>query len=296
MSLDIKKTQAKNVVSIEGIVSEIKLREGTAPSTKKDYIGGEVILEVEQEIGGVMTTSLIPVSVFANKLKNDGQPNPGYKGLKEVETTYNSIASAGRDNADKVRVQSGEITENAFYNQNKELISTARVRNTFFKRVASDFDPHANFIVKIVIIGMKDETDKEGIESGRLIVRGAIVQYGGKVDVVDFVVEDKQAVEYIRSKYNKNETVQVSGKIRYIQDVVIKSIEQGFGDPIEEKITKIKRELVITSGSAQALDEDESYDIAEIATALKERTERLEKDAEKATKSAASSVPANNGF
>lgn len=296
MSLDIKKTQAKNVVSIEGIVSEIKLREGTAPSTKKDYIGGEVILEVEQEINGVVTTNLIPVSVFANKLKNDGQPNPGYKGLKEVETTYNSIASAGRENADKVRVQSGEITENAFYNQNKELISTARVRNTFFKRVASDYDPHANFIVKIVVIGMKDETDKEGIESGRLIVRGAIVQYGGKVDVVDFIVEDKQAVEYIRSKYNKNDTVQVSGKIRYIQDVITKSIEQGFGDPIEEKITKTKREFVITSGSAQALDEDESYDIAEIAAALKERTERLEKDAEKATKSAAASVPSNNGF
>lgn len=295
MSMDIKK-QAKNVTSIEGIVSEIKLREGVVASSGKEYISGEVIVEVEQEINGIKTVNMIPVSVFATKLKNDGGQNPAFKGLKEVETTYNSVAAVGRENADKVRITNGELIENAFYNANDELISSARVRNTFFKRVTGEYNPHATFINKIFIMGIKDETDREGIETGRLAVKGAVVQYGAKVDVIDFIVEDKKAVEYIRSKYQKNQTVQVSGKLRYISTTETKEIEQGFGDPIVETITKTKRELIITSGSADAMDEDEAYALQDIVKCMEERTARLEKAAEASKKKAAANTVSPAGF
>lgn len=297
MSLSISKTQAKNVVTIEGIVSEIKLREGTAGATKKEYIGGEIVVELEQEVSGVRTSVLVPVSVFANKLKNDGNPNPAFKGLKEIEATYNSIAVVGRDKADKVRIDKGEITENVFYGQNSELVTFPRIRNTFFKKVTGDYNPHADFIAKIVIANIKDEIDKEGIETGRLVIKGLIVQYGGKIDVVDFVVEKKEAVAFIRDNYKKNDTVQVSGKVRFTSITETKETPQGFGDPIIETVTRNKRELVITSGSDGAMDEDESYDLSEIAKGLTARTEKLAADAEKTKTSAStSSSSANLGF
>lgn len=297
MSLSINKP-ATNEVKIEGIVSEIKLREASTTKNGKnmEYIAGEVVLEVEQEINGETEISTIPLSVFASKLKKDGGSNPAYSGLEEIKNTYNSIASAGRENADRVRVMKGEIVENSFFNDSNELITSARVRNSFFKRLTNEeFNPHANFIVKIVILNIKEETDREGIETGRLAVKGGIVQWGGKVDVVDFVVESKDAIEYIKQNYNKNETVQVSGRVRFSVTTITNEIEQAFGEPIIDTKTRTKREFLITSGSQGGMDEDESYSVEEIAKALEQRKLALE-ESNKKTKEKSSAGTVDTGF
>lgn len=280
MSLGLNK-QTLNEVRIEGLISEIKFREGSASSTG-DFIAGEIIVEVEQENNGMVETNLIPVSTFASKLKKDGNPNPAYKGLKEIEETYNSVASAGRDKADKIRASKGaELGENSFYNDKGELISSIRVRNTFFNRVNADYSPQALFTTKIVILSIKDEMDRDGVETGRLIIQGGLVQWGGRIDVVPFVVESKEAVAYIRQNYQKNQTVQISGKIRFISTTKTNKIEQAFGEDLVDEKTFTKREFIVTSGSSADFDEDESYDIDAVAKGLEERKARLQEAAEK---------------
>lgn len=285
MSLSLE-TQAKNEVFIEGLLSEIALKE--VKYGGREGFAGEVMIELEQEVSGVTTPVIIPVSVFTYKLKNDGNPNPAYVGLEKLQESFTSVAAGGRENADKIRVRAGSIMENVYINERKEIVSYPRVRNVFFDRVTGDFSPRADFVVKIVIAGIKEEYDNEGIETGRLLIKGVIVQYGKRVDVVDFVVENKQAVAFIQSNYKKNDTVLVSGKIRFVVTETTKEIEQGFGDPIIETSTVRRSELVITSGSGSGLDEDSAYSAEDIAAALKARTERIE-NADKKPKAKSSS-------
>lgn len=279
MSLGIDK-QALNEVKVEGLISEIKLRKGTTPSVG-EYMAGDIVIEVEQELNGIVETNLIPVSVFAAVKKKDGNPNVAYTKLEEIEQTYNSIASSSREAATRVRFNQGSIEENSYFTPDKELRTSSRIKNTFFNKVSADFNPHAIFTAKIVILRIKDEVDKEGVETGRLLVQGAVVQWGEKVDVVDFIVESKEAIAYISQNYEKNQTVQVSGKVRFTVTTKTKRIEQGFGEPIEEVKTFYKRELVITSGSSEAFDEDESYNVEAIAKGLEARRARLEATASK---------------
>ena len=167
--------QGQNEAKIEGILSEVNLTEGTSKDGK-DYIRGEVAVEVTQDINSVPTVSIIPISVFASKKKKDGGDNPGFKAIKELGEKYNSIASAGREKADNIRLNKGEVEENSFYANSGELITSVRIKNTFFNKVTGDFSPKAEFVVDVVIDAIKPEVDKEGVETSRLIVKQTIVR------------------------------------------------------------------------------------------------------------------------
>lgn len=290
--------QAENVVKIEGILSEVNIREDVSKTTQKPYIMGEIKIRVNQDINGETKDIEIPVNLFATKEKKAGGINPAYEAIKKIQNEYTSIAACGDvSKASRVRIDKGELGENAFWGNDGRLVSQPRIRTSFTTRINSaDCNQKADFKTTIVVAKISDEIIKDE-PTGRLIVKGIIPQYGEKVDIVDYVVASEEAINHIRTYWNEGDTVTVAGKVNFSTKTTVEEKTVGFGDPIREEKTFSVKELIITSGSASALEGDAAYSTEEISTALKERMASLEASKEK-KKAAAAPAPqvASSGF
>lgn len=286
--------ESLNQVDITGIVSEINIRD--IDKGDKKYIAGDVIVRVEEK-GEV---SDIPVSFISADTKKDGTPNKLYQNLQQLKT-FNSIASAGVEGATRVQIRGAKINENLFMPQNgTDVVSTARISSNFFTKVnATNFKPESRFRVTMKVIRISNEEkmkDGEPVETGRLIIQGALVGYGDKVDVVKFVVENEQAINFIKINYKEGDTVQVGGRLRYTEEEYTQTTEVGFGEADTRTFTRRTREFLIERGSAEPLDEENAYSDDDIKAALAERKQRMEKVKEASQQPKPQAAPATNDF
>ena len=207
--------QAENSVKIEGILSEIDLKTGTTTKNGKtiEYIGGSIKVRVTQTINGQEVDLDIPVFMFSNKLKNDGNPNPAYDSIHRVMTEYTSIAAGGMDAADRIRITNANIRMNEYYGQTGNLNSYPRINASFVTKVTdlSKFNPEASFSVVFMIAAMGYETDRDGVQiENRFKIRGILPQYGGKVDVVDFYATNPNVIDAVSSYWTEKDTVKIT--------------------------------------------------------------------------------------
>ena len=292
--------QAENSVKIEGILSEIDLKTGSTVKNGKtiEYIGGSIKVRVTQVLNGANVDLDIPVYMFSNKLKNDGNPNPAYASIERVMNEYVSIAAGGIDAADRVRITNANIRMNEYYGQGGQLNSYPRINASFVTKVTdlTKFSPEATFSAVFVVAAMGYETDKDGIENpNRFKIRGILPQYGDKVDVVDFFATSPNVINAVSSYWSEKDTVKVNGKLNFTSVVEEKMVEVDFGEPRMEKRTVSVSELIITGGSQTPLDGDFAYGEDEISAALKERQARLAELKEKAKTKETKTAPAKKG-
>ena len=292
--------QAENSVKIEGILSEIDLKTGSTVKNGKtiEYIGGSIKVRVTQVLNGVNVDLDIPVYMFSNKLKNDGNPNPAYASIERVMNEYVSIAAGGIDAADRVRITNANIRMNEYYGQGGQLNSYPRINASFVTKVTdlTKFSPEATFSAVFVVAAMGYETDKDGIEKpNRFKIRGILPQYGDKVDVVDFFATSPNVINAVSSYWTEKDTVKVNGKLNFTSVIEEKMVEVDFGEPRLEKRTVSVSELIITGGSQTPLDGDFAYGEDEISAALKERQARLAELKEKAKTKETKTAPAKKG-
>ena len=292
--------QAENSVKIEGILSEIDLKTGSTVKNGKtiEYIGGSIKVRVTQVLNGANVDLDIPVYMFSNKLKNDGNPNPAYASIERVMNEYVSIAAGGIDAADRVRITNANIRMNEYYGQGGQLNSYPRINASFVTKVTdlTKFSPEATFSAVFVVAAMGYETDKDGIENpNRFKIRGILPQYGDKVDVVDFFATSPNVINAVSSYWSEKDTVKVNGKLNFTSIVEEKMVEVDFGEPRMEKRTVSVSELIITGGSQTPLDGDFAYGEDEISAALKERQARLAELKEKAKTKETKTAPAKKG-
>ena len=295
--------QAENSVKIEGILSEIDLKTGSTVKNGKtiEYIGGSIKVRVTQMINGQEVELEIPVYMFSNKLKNDGNPNPAYDSINRVMTEYTSIAAGGIEAADRIRITNANIRMNEYYGQTGSLNSYPRINASFVTKVTdlSKFNPEASFSAVFVIAAMGYETDKEGVQiENRFKIRGILPQYGGKVDVVDFYATNPNVIDAVSSYWSEKDTVKINGKLNFTSVVEEKMVEVDFGEPRLERRTVSVSELIITGGTQTPLDGDFAYDENDIAAALQERQAYLAelKTKAKAKESAPKAAPVKKGF
>lgn len=267
--------QAENFVIIEGTLVENKLEERKVNG--KDAIGGELEIEVKEN-------EVHTVSFFSYKEKNDGTENGIYKGLETVMNEYKSIASNGREEADRVRVTGGNIRLNEYYGQDGQLRSFPQIQANFVGRVRADeeFNPRAEFDVEIVVGNITDEF-KNDEETGRAIIKSYIVLYEGKVIPVDFVV-DEDGADFVKDNYEVGVTTRVYGDIVNFKEVKRTEKPTAFGKPQEKISTTTVREYLVTGGS-EVYDESagRAYDTDVIKKALTEREVWLEQLKNKAS-------------
>ena len=301
--------QAENSVKIEGILSEIDLKTGSTVKNGKtvDYIGGSIKVRVNQILNGANTELDIPVFMFANKLKNDGGPNPAYASIERVMNEYVSIAAGGMEAADRVRITNANIRMNEYYGQTGNLNSYPRINASFVTKVTdlTKFAPEATFSAVFMIAAMGYETDKDGVQiDNKFKIRGILPQYGGKVDVIDFYAVTPSVIDAVSSYWSEKDTVKINGKLNFTSVVEEKMVEVDFGEPRMERFTKSVSELIITGGTQTPLEGDFAFDEDEINAALKERQARLaemkekakEKDGKKSAPAAAKKGFSDLGF
>lgn len=291
--------EAENVVRIEGILSETDLKYGSFEKNgeKRNSIGGIIKIQVNQEINGESVTLEVPVHMFASEYTNKGTKNPAYQSIERIMNEYTSIAAAGgAANADCIRVTNGKITMNEYYGQDGRLVAFPRITASFVNKVKADeLAPKAEFSTQFVVAKKQPETDKEGVETGRYKVTGIIPQYGGRVDVVEFITANPKVVSAIDQYWTENDTVSAVGRLNFSSrtETVIKEVD--FGDPQETTRTISVSELVITGGSSTPLDGEFAYDMSDIQAALAERKTRLDSAKTKAAAGKTRKAPETTG-
>ena len=273
--------QATNKVTIVGKLLDATFNHGTT-KTGQPYERANLTVRVSQSYGGNDEVSEIPVSMFASQFTSKGTPNPAFQSiqdLKEMKTAQN----VGYDAADTIRITNGSIRENNFVARSGQLINGWQVNASFINK-GSTADV-ASYTLDVFIMDMRDEENRNGEPTGRLIVKGGIVQYNGKLDVLEFIVEGNDKIDYIQRNWNVNDTVTIKGRIR-VTSVEVKSSgsEGSWGEEIPEESTRMVRELVISTGSDEGKEEEFAYDPADIRKAFKVRQaeiEQLQIDAKK---------------
>ena len=278
--------QATNKINIVGKLLDKSFAEGTMKNGNK-YERANITVRVTQTYDGITETSEIPVSMFASPYTSRGTANPAWENLQNLKN-MKSVQEVGEVEATTVRMTNANIQENNFVSRNSgQLINGWQIRNSFINEgKTADI---ASFNIDVFIMDMRDEVDREGDPTGRLIIKGGIIQYGGKLDVVEFIVESQDKVNYIQRNWNIDDTVNIGGRIRVTsQEEKRSASESSWGEEIPETSTRMVRELIVTRGSDEPFDDDFSYDRNDIRKALNVRKatlEQLQMDAKKGTSS-----------
>lgn len=263
--------QAGNKLNLAGILMDVTPGEGKL-ADGRPYKRATVTIRVTQTYGGKTETSDIQVGMFATEFTSTGKPNPAWKSLNDL-MLMKSAQKCGIENASHVRLTGATLQENNFVSRTGNLINGWQIRGSFINEAkVSDI---ASFVTDIFIMSMDDEVDREGETTGRLKIKGGIVQYGGKLDVVDFIVEAPDTVEYIQRNWEVNGTVTVKGRIRVLsQEEEVQS--SGWGEDVPDTTTRFVRELIITTGDDECKEEEFAYDPVEIKKAFNERKAAIE--------------------
>jgi len=268
--------QAENKINLVGTLLDVTFGEGKL-SDGRHYERATATVRVTQTYGGKQETSEIPVGMFATDFTSTGKPNPAMKSLHDLKL-MKTAQNDGLANAAKVRLSGISLQENNFVSRNGQLINGWQLRGSFVNEAkVSDV---ASFVTEVFIMDMHDETDREGTPTGRMVLRGGIVQYSGRLDIVNFIVEAPDAVEYISRNWEAQQTVVVKGRIRVTsEEAEVES--SGWGEEVPETTTRYIRELIITTGD-DPKEEDFAYDPAEIKKAFNERKAAIEQMQENA--------------
>lgn len=272
--------QAENRVRIEGIVSEIDINETsfTKNGQIKEAIGGKIVIRVKQKISDKERLLEIPVHCFATKTTNKGTPNPAYESISKVVKEYTSIAACGNEEeADCIRITSGDIRMNEYYSQNGNFVSFPRINCSFFQKVRKDeLEPEATFNVQFVVTNKTEEVDSNGDPTGRYIITGALPQYGNAIDVVKFYCESEGVINAVSTYWEIGDTVQAHGKLNFSSKTETITEQSDFGESVSRQRTISVSEPIITGGTQEPLGDELAYSNEEIREGLARRKAKLE--------------------
>ena len=266
--------KSTNQVTIVGKLLDSTFRSGKTKAGAP-YESATVTVRVTQTFGGKEETSEIQDHLFATQFTQKGDINPAFSAIQTLRN-LKTAQEYGMDGADTVRLTGGGIRENNYVSKNSgQIVYTWQADSSFVNE--GRVKDIASFIIDIFIMNISDEVDREGELTGRLCIKGAVVQYGGKLDVLNFIVEDPDTVEYIRDNWHINETNTVKGRIR-TTSVEEKSSgkNSGWGEDIPEINTRMVRELIITKGDDYGKEEEFAYDPVEIKKGYNARLASLE--------------------
>ena len=293
--LDIEKVQSKNIVTICGLLKQLDIVEGET-ADGRGYVRGSAKIGVDQEVDGKVTEKEHIVKLFSMRNKKDGSPNVMYDkilGYRDQFTSAEVVEDISQ--ASFVRVV-GSVEENSYYDDKSKTIRNGYQFTTSFlnKKKPTDEDT-ATFEVQGVVAKMREETDRNGEPTDRMIISMVVIGFAGRADVIEFVAAGR-AKAYIEENWNQGDTVIATGKIISSFKTITWEEEQGFGDPIKRTRTEGHRELLITGGSQGGADESASYDADSIKLALSKRQERLEEMKNKGSNKTKAAPAKNSGF
>ncbi|PLR72196.1 hypothetical protein [Bacillus sp. UMB0728] len=258
--------EAANNVVIEGLLLEVRHQEW------KSGKGLSIELDIE-----VAENEIHTVHGMSQYKKKDGSDNGIAKGYNTVIEEYKSVASHGRDEADKVRINQGKIGVNEYYGEDGMLRSFPQLSSNFFNRLSAGdaFEPKAEFEVEIFVKSVVPEM-KDDEETGRAKIKAIIPVFGGRVIPFEFVVSEEGA-EYVQDNYEVGSTTKVFGNIVNFKEKKVVLEKAAFGKDKEKVTYNTVREYLV-NGGVDPYEEDDAkaYTVEQIQAAMVERETYLE--------------------
>lgn len=293
--IDINIESNPNNVTIVGILNELDVVEGTT-SDGRGYVRATAKIRADQEINGEVIENEIPVKMFSMRNKKDGSPNQVYDRIVGYKEAFIS-AGAAEDISQASQVSiTAKVEENSYYDvKSKEIRTGYQFTGSFLNNKKKDDDEGAIFEIQGVVGKMKEEYDRDGNETGRLIISFIVIGYGGKANVIELVAEGSKK-EFISSHWEEGDTVIATGKVVSSYKTIVTYEEQGFGDPIKRTKTIGRRELLISGGSPSGASEEFSYSSDQIKLALQKRNSDLEEMKEKTQNKATAKAKTSGSF
>ena len=290
--MDTNLRQSENKAVVEGILSEMKFEKKVGDSKSQhpgvEYITGNLTLKTDE-------LNFTRVGAFSWALAKDekgnfAKENSIFKGLETVMNEYKTISEVGEDEATKVRITRGDFN---FYTtqDGREAVS---VKSNFFNRVTDNYDPKSTFEIETYISSMVPEMDKEGEETGRLIVKGWTVAYDGVKPVTLIAPKEDNIASAVESTFEVGQTTRFYGQMINNRVEIVKEIPMAIGPARKEVSYSYKNEFVI-NGASEAYEEGVSehtpYEKSAIDLAIQERNNRIDEEEAKKLKG---SNPFNN--
>lgn len=266
MALETNLRQATAKAYVTGVVSDKKLKV-EHNDKKEEIIKGSITIKTSE-------TNFVTFNINICEKTTKGADNKAYAGIKTVMNDYKSIADVGEENADRVRV-SGDFNIYNSINGN-DVVS---YKSNFFHRLGVDeeYTPSSEFEIEMFISSIRPEVNKEGEETGRIIVGGWIPTYNNGIEPIELVAENEVA-SAIDNTFEVGQTATFYGEIINNRVEKITEIPVVIGKPKIKREVTFKNDLLIT-GATEAYEEGVSlnapYNQDTIKAAIEERKNRI---------------------
>ena len=275
----------KNNVYLVGELVEIKdFKEGFY-GDNLNYVSATVVIKSivnDQEL-------LTEARTFINELKKDGTPNKNYSVIKNIQNMLNK----------RVVISGATLRGERFWSaKTNQLVNSVKV-NFNLIRLASSRDNEDTVTFEFggfVTRPLQEVVDENNVVKYYQITLGQANFKEDNMFEVSFTVDadNEKAARAIENMYEAGATVEISGVCRTIVNVVEKTTEVAFGDPIVKKYNNVDRKFVITSGSEVITGEGEyTADVIDrlVAAYKAEGKEIQSKASNAATDSSVSNAP-----
>ena len=266
--------QADNKLEIAGILAEKDLHEGKNNNNNKKTIEGYVTFKIDE-------LNQIRVRVSADETKKDGASNPAYENLVAFNQNASSIADVGAENASKIYTGSGQLNPYHSAQSNNDVLGYRTSFITVSNR--EEFEPKAQATVELYIKAIVPEVDKEGNETGRMLVKGWMPTYNGIEPLTLIAPVEDGIADSIGDVFQSGDTATFYADVINNRVEVVKEIPVRLGKPKIEKTVTYTNELIIT-GASEPYAEEKAYDKGAIQKAIQERDDHIKEAASKAQK------------
>lgn len=271
------KKNFENSTHIEGYVFDHKLEKKiTGPQSKNpntEYITGTLNIATDEKCENVVPVHFTYITATTSK----GGADSRWPVLNSIIDGAPTVASSGKENATKVRIDS-VIGLNEWFRDVKDEKPISIMRNEggfihIAQKLDEDEKKRGTFKVDILITNVKDvESDTDE----RVQVHGYIFDFRKALLPVDFSVTNPNGMNYFRSLEASNrEPVftqvwgqQVSRTLR-----TVKTTESAFGeDEVEIKETSTK-DMVISGclKHAYVFDDEDTITVVDLQKAISDR-------------------------
>lgn len=261
---------AEALINVEGILAEKKL-EKVKDTKGNDVIRGTLDIQVDD-------THMIKLNVYASEKTKAGELSKAYPGVETVFEEYQSIAEVGQEAATKVRCRKGSLQPNTYVDKNTGMVrNSVRYSANFLTRVDEStrnvFEPKNEFEVEGFIRGIRPEVNKEGEETGRLIV-SLLVPTSRMIEPLDLIAPEELA-DSINETFDINQTARFYGILENNVVPKEKVIKMAIGKDRVEKSYEYIDERIIT-GASTPYEDGMEYSIAAIQKAMADREMQIE--------------------
>lgn len=305
-----------NQVHLEGYLYEHDLERRVsgpqAQSPNTTYITGTISVATDEAC-----TNIVPVHyTYVIATTRKGKKNSVFETLSDIiDGKLKTVMAVGKDAATKVRIDTS-IGLNEFYsdrNGKEELVSVKRNESGFIhvsNTIAENEAQRNTFKADMLITGARQvEADEEKNIPEKVIIKGAIFDFGNNLLPVEFTVTSAGGMNYFLGLEPSNQNpifTWVSGT--QISETIVKKIteESAFGDDYVREVTNTRKDFMVTSASKEpyAWDEEGSITAKELQEAIAARetylaTVKQRADEYKASKASAAAAPspvANDSF